>query len=279
MRRSLIGNLRGVDPLDCRAIHPHPQRKRGGDSRNYVEVTFHPIFMAPSALTPEQYQTLKDLDLFAGPDLQTLASQAAQGRFLVLTSTHTAESILVHQLEDDYRGWLSLQDLAQLQLAPQPYRGQTLHRQDIEARLSQVLNYGLQALQRKNHYHWGGNIGPHYDCSGLVQAAFASAGIWLPRDSYQQEIFTRRLTQEALLPGDLIFFGTQRVDHVALYLGEDRYLHSSGQSMGRNGLGIDHLLHPNDAIGRAYQSRYWSCGRVEKSYVSRAAVGDTLSFT
>jgi hypothetical protein len=235
--------------------------------------------MAPSALAPEQYQTLKDLDLFAGPDLQTLTSQAGPGRYLCLTSTHKAESILVHQLEDDYRGWLPRQDLAQLQLAPQPYGGQSFNRQDIEACLPRVLSYGLQALERENHYHWGGNIGPHYDCSGLVQAAFASVGIWLPRDSHQQEIFSQRITKEALLPGDLIFFGGQRVDHVALYLGEDRYLHSSGQSMGRNGLGIDRLLHPTDAIGRAYQARYWSCGRIEKSYVSRAAVGDTLSFT
>lgn len=238
--------------------------------------------MNPSTLAsvaPNQYQTLGDLDLFAGPDLQTLASQAAPGRYLSLTATSTAQAVLVRQLEDDYRGWLPRQDLAQLQPAPHPYRGQTLNRQEIEARLPQVLHYGLQALELPNHYHWGGNIGPHYDCSGLVQAAFASVGIWLPRDSYQQEIFTQRVAKDTLLPGDLIFFGTQRVDHVALYLGEDRYLHSSGQSMGRNGLGIDHLLHPNDAIGRAYQSRYWSCGRVEKSYVSRAAVGDTLSFT
>jgi len=38
MSRCLIGNLRGVDPLDCRAIHPHPACAEGGDSRDYVEV-------------------------------------------------------------------------------------------------------------------------------------------------------------------------------------------------------------------------------------------------
>jgi len=37
MSRCLIGNLRGVDPLDCRAIHPHLACAEGGDSCDYVE--------------------------------------------------------------------------------------------------------------------------------------------------------------------------------------------------------------------------------------------------
>ena len=32
-------------------------------------------------------------------------------------------------------------------------------------------------------------------CSGLVQAAFASAGVPLPRDSYQQEAFTDTISK------------------------------------------------------------------------------------
>ena len=39
MRRCLIGNLRGVDPLDCRA---YPACAEGGDSRNYVELLVSP---------------------------------------------------------------------------------------------------------------------------------------------------------------------------------------------------------------------------------------------
>ncbi|CAD5971624.1 NLP/P60 [Planktothrix tepida] len=50
-----------------------------------------------------------------------------------------------------------------------------------------------------------------------MQAAFASAGIWIPRDAYQQEAFTQPITFHrdpldfsSLLSGDLIFFGTPK---------------------------------------------------------------------
>jgi cell wall-associated NlpC family hydrolase len=99
-----------------------------------------------------------------------------------------------------------------------------------------------------------------------MQAAFAASGIWLPRDSYQQEAFTERVAIADLLPGDLIFFGSKRVDHVALHLGDRYYLHSSGKDMGRNGIGIDILSTEGDEISQAYYQKWWSCGRVMGSY-------------
>ena len=66
-----------------------------------------------------------------------------------------------------------------------------------------------------NHYLWCLTLAPNYDCSGLIQAAFATFGIWLPRDYYQQEDFGQKINREELLPGDLIFLGDKRVNHVA----------------------------------------------------------------
>ena len=65
-------------------------------------------------------------------------------------------------------------------------------------------------MQRSNYYLWGGTVRPNYDCSGLMQAAFASVGIWLPRDAYQQEGFTQAITIGELATGDLVFFGTSK---------------------------------------------------------------------
>jgi cell wall-associated NlpC family hydrolase len=102
-----------------------------------------------------------------------------------------------------------------------------------------------------------------------MQAAFASTGIWLPRDSYQQQAFTQRIAIEELAPGDLVFFGTpEKVNHVGLYLGAGRYIHSSGKEMGRNGIGVDVLSEQGDEVSRSYYQKLHSCGRVMASYQS-----------
>jgi cell wall-associated NlpC family hydrolase len=141
-----------------------------------------------------------------------------------------------------------------------------MNRSDIEFHLPKVIAFTQAAMEVPNYYLWGGTVAPNYDCSGLMQAAFAASGIWLPRDSYQQEAFTQRIVLEELLPGDLIFFGTQKVNHVALYLGEGYYIHSSGKEMGRNSIGIDRLSEDGDEISRTYYQRLWSFGRVMSSY-------------
>ena len=71
-------------------------------------------------------------------------------------------------------------------------------------------------------YVWGGTGPDGYDCSGLVQAAYRSAGIELPRVAQTQFDVGPRLTPATSpLPGDLVFFGTsaRAVSHVGLYIG------------------------------------------------------------
>ncbi len=74
-------------------------------------------------------------------------------------------------------------------------------------------------------YVWGGESpGVGFDCSGLVQAAWAVAGVHLPRVAQDQYDATAKLTPgQPLAPGDLIFFGQgpSAVDHVGLYVGTD----------------------------------------------------------
>jgi cell wall-associated NlpC family hydrolase len=72
-------------------------------------------------------------------------------------------------------------------------------------------------------YVWGGESpGVGFDCSGLAQAAYAVAGIRLPRVAQDQYDGTLKVAAGSpLLPGDLVFFGGDRssVDHVGLYVG------------------------------------------------------------
>jgi len=71
-------------------------------------------------------------------------------------------------------------------------------------------------------YRWGGEGPGGFDCSGLVQAAFAAAGLPLPRVAQDQFDVGPRLARGATLePGDLVFFGssTSGVDHVGIVTG------------------------------------------------------------
>ena len=71
-------------------------------------------------------------------------------------------------------------------------------------------------------YVWGGETpGVGFDCSGLVQAAYAVAGIRLPRVAQDQFDRTPAVAPSSLQPGDLVFFGggPSSIDHVGLYVG------------------------------------------------------------
>jgi cell wall-associated NlpC family hydrolase len=72
-------------------------------------------------------------------------------------------------------------------------------------------------------YVWGGETpGVGFDCSGLAQAAYAVAGVALPRVAQDQYDATPKVAPGAPLePGDLVFFGNgpRSVDHVGLFVG------------------------------------------------------------
>jgi NlpC/P60 family/Bacterial dipeptidyl-peptidase Sh3 domain len=218
-----------------------------------------------------QYRTKANLNLYDGPELTGLVTQAAAGRFLEITtpSPHPAipAPLAVRLCADGYPGWLAAADLANLAEAALPYQAPVVSEEEIRDRLPQVIAFTHAALAVPNAYLWGGTVAPNYDCSGLMQAAFLSVGIQLPRDAYQQEAFVQPIALADCQPGDLIFFGTPvKATHVALYLGNNQYIHSSGQDQGRNGIGIDVLSPDGDAVSRAYYAQLRGAGRVVASY-------------
>ncbi len=78
------------------------------------------------------------------------------------------------------------------------------------------------ATQLNAPYLWGGTGTGGFDCSGLVQAAYRSAGVSLPRVAQAQYEAGPVVPDGATVaPGDLLFFGTgpDAVDHVGLYVG------------------------------------------------------------
>ncbi|MFC8453688.1 NlpC/P60 family protein [Kitasatospora sp. NPDC057223] len=74
-------------------------------------------------------------------------------------------------------------------------------------------------------YVWGATGPGSYDCSGLVQAAWAAAGVALPRTTYDQIDAAGRVGLGELQPGDLVFFYSG-ISHVGLYTGGGRMIHA-----------------------------------------------------
>lgn len=216
-----------------------------------------------------QYRCLDNLNLYDGPTLERLATQAVAGRQLrIVAQPEDGNPVLTVELcEDDYPGWIAVEDLDLLEEAEEAYRAIALPFEEIQRRLPQVIAFTQAAMAQPNHYLWGGTVGPNYDCSGLMQTAFASVVIWLPRDAYQQEAFLQAIAFEDLQPGDLVFFGRpDRCTHVGLYLGDGRYIHSSGKDQGRNGIGVDVLSKEGDTVSRVYFQQYRGAGRVVSCY-------------
>jgi hypothetical protein len=81
-----------------------------------------------------------------------------------------------------------------------------------------AIAYALAQVGKPYVY---GATGPNgYDCSGLVMAAYAHAGIKLPRTTYAQVLVGTRISSSRLLaPGDLVF---PDPGHVQIYLGNGR---------------------------------------------------------
>ena len=215
----------------------------------------------------------RPLDLYSRPRGAGLATQAAAGRVLQVLGDQAQGRLRVRLLEDGYPGWIQPTQLLGAAVAAAKPRPLLLDRPAIVRRLPAVLAFANAALHRPNTYLWGGSLGPDFDCSGLVQTAYARAGIWLPRDAYLQERFCQPVAVRPgdcrlLEPGDLIFFGPpQRCTHVGLHLGDGRYLHSSGREHGRNGLGIDDLApHNPHPVASHYRLELRGAGRVMRCH-------------
>ncbi|WP_279582319.1 C40 family peptidase [Fodinicola feengrottensis] len=85
--------------------------------------------------------------------------------------------------------------------------------------------------QQGKPYVFGASGTDSYDCSSLVQESYRYAGISLPRTARPQWRITRPVQVDALLPGDLLFFATDRnnwdsIHHVAIYLGNGKMIHA-----------------------------------------------------
>ena len=225
-----------------------------------------------------------NIDAFKSEKRDELVTQACIGRSFQLLdclkidfqNEEIIDVVKVRLLEDGYICWLRFSELANNASKIESWESKFLTEDEIISRIPKILDWAKDKEKISNEYLWGGTIGPNFDCSGLIQSAFASSGIWIPRDAYQQEKFCKNVTldiesiREKLIPGDLLFFGSsEKCNHVGLHIDNGFYIHSSGVINGHNGIEIDSLFLPKlGKISSFYRSKFRSAGRVISCYQS-----------
>lgn len=117
------------------------------------------------------------------------------------------------------RAWLALLALLLAGCASAPVLDHVELRQHI-------VETALGQLGRP--YRYGGRDPDGFDCSGLVQYAYAEAGVLVPRDTRSQREVGKSLSLARAQPGDLLFYRFEHGGglHVGLYLGDGRMIHA-----------------------------------------------------
>jgi cell wall-associated NlpC family hydrolase len=95
-------------------------------------------------------------------------------------------------------------------------------------------------------YVWGAAGPDAFDCSGLVQYAYAAAGISLPHSSRMQSTMGAPVSRDALQPGDLVFFYSP-VSHVGIYIGDGQMVHASTSGVPVKTASVDSMGSYNSA--------------------------------
>ncbi|MCE7901608.1 MAG: NlpC/P60 family protein [Gammaproteobacteria bacterium PRO9] len=114
-------------------------------------------------------------------------------------------------------------------------------------------------------YQWGGESPSGFDCSGLVQFAYARAGLRLPRTAAAQLGAVTPVPIDRAEAGDLLFFRSGgRTSHVAIYLGNGRFVHapSSGHEVSIDSFDNDY-----------WRSHFVHAGRVPAPWPAQAGGG------
>ncbi|NEC07563.1 C40 family peptidase, partial [Streptomyces sp. SID7909] len=74
-------------------------------------------------------------------------------------------------------------------------------------------------------YVWGANGPSGFDCSGLMQWAWAQAGVSLPRTSQAQRYAGHMVPLSEARPGDLVAYRAD-ASHIAMYVGNGQVIHA-----------------------------------------------------
>jgi cell wall-associated NlpC family hydrolase len=107
-------------------------------------------------------------------------------------------------------------EIAALAALPSPSAGSGAGATAVQAALTRI----------GSPYVWGGGGPGSFDCSGLVQWAFAQAGVFLPHSSYALAAGGQPVSVDQMQPGDVVAQYSD-ASHVGIYIGDGLMVHAS----------------------------------------------------
>jgi cell wall-associated NlpC family hydrolase len=119
------------------------------------------------------------------------------------------------------------------------FKGRSTTRSTDAIRAAAVAFAKVQVLARYP-YVWGAQGPKSFDCSGLVYAAYKSAGLGYPNwgrlNAALYFVDTKRVPLSQLIPGDLLFYSfdgsVQNIHHITIYAGNGMMWEANSKSKG-----------------------------------------------
>jgi cell wall-associated NlpC family hydrolase len=143
-----------------------------------------------------------------------LATQKTSLNKLLASSKATLDSLTAAQqaqvTADTIGGTTSSSSSGQSGTTPMAYTGPTGTQAD------KAVAFAYAQLGKP--YVFGATGPDSYDCSGLVQAAWAAAGVAIPRTTFEDWDNLPHIPVSQMVPGDLIIYDGE--GHVAIYVGD-----------------------------------------------------------
>lgn len=146
----------------------------------------------------------------------------------VLEKLNQTKKIVEVKLPDGRKGFVKAEDVSDFDE----------WQKELTYKPEDIINYAKNMMGFP--YLWGGTSIKGVDCSGYMKVIHFMNGIILPRDANQQALVGEEIQLDEeftqVKPGDLIFFGRkgnetrpERITHVGIYIGNKKFLHSSGR--------------------------------------------------
>lgn len=228
-------NSTALDRYKEAEIVAREAKKKAEEAKAVQEVATAKVAAAKKVADEAQSLQQKEVDKLRAVQ-DTLIKELATARNVRITLEQQRQLAL---LEESQAG-TAANTINQAKVWPDiGFKGRSTFRTTEAQRATAVVFAKKQVLARKP-YVWGSEGPNSFDCSGLVYAAFKSAGLGWPNwdrlNSALYSGYTKHVSLNELVPGDLLFYsykGTiSTIHHISIYAGGEMMWEANSKDKG-----------------------------------------------